>query len=379
MGNQDRGKHMYCKILKIIEAVLRVTKLGNVLAKIAEKFIGSKKEYVKEARTKLAEIHNKIDAECVIEERTLIKQCHLQIIIPMHNAAAYLEKCLTSILAQNTKYEYQIMLVDDGSTDQTVEMVQKYVSDERVHLIIQKNAGAAAARNTGLKNIVADFVMFVDIDDALKPGAIETLLDRAYQENAQIVEGGYEVFDTKVLVTANHQYADLEEPCGILWGFPWGKVISASLFQNISFPEGYWYEDTIMSYLIYPRSKKTITIEEIVYAYRKNPRGFSHISGNNSKIIDTYWVMELMLQDMKKLKISHCQSIYEQYLKSILTGCKRMMFMKRDIRKAALSLYSQMLSSEWEKYSTQDERMKGFEKAVRNNRYGIFTILVLCL
>lgn len=370
---------MYCKILKIVEAVLRVTKLGNPLAKLAEKFIGSKKEYVEGARTKLAEVHSKIDADCVVKERTLIKQYHLQIIIPMHNAAAYVEECLTSILSQNTKYKYQIILVDDGSADRTVEMAQKYLLDERVHLIRQENAGAAAARNTGLKNIAADYLMFVDIDDGLKPEAIETLLDRAYKEKAQIVEGGYEVFDRKVLATERHEYANLEEPCGILWGFPWGKVISAPLFRNISFPEGYWYEDTIMSYLVYPRSEKTVTIEEIVYSYRKNPSGFSHISGNNSKILDTYWVMELMLRDMKKLGISHCQSIYEQYLKSILTGCKRMMFMDKDIRKAALSLYSQMLCSEWEGYMTQDERMNGFEKAVRNNRYGIFKLLVLCL
>lgn len=370
---------MYCKILKIVEAVLRVTKLGKPLAKLAEKLIGSKKEYVEGARTKLAEVHSKIDADCVVKERSLIKQYHLQIIIPMHNAAAYVEECLTSILSQNTKYKYQIILVDDGSADRTVEMVQKYLLDERVHLIRQENAGAAAARNTGLKNIAADYLMFVDIDDGLKPEAIETLLNRAYEEKAQIVEGGYEVFDTKVLASERHEYANLEEPCGILWGFPWGKVISAPLFCNISFPEGYWYEDTIMSYLVYPRSEKTVTIEEIVYSYRKNPSGFSHIRGNNSKILDTYWVMELMLRDMKKLGISHCQSIYEQYLKSILTGCKRMMFMDKNIRKAALSLYSQMLCSEWEGYMTQDGRMKGFEKAVRNNRYGIFKLLVLCL
>ncbi len=370
---------MYYKILKILELALRKTKLGIPSARIAGKFIGTKKEYIVEAREQLERLHSKIDTTCVVEERALIPQCHLQIIIPMHNAVFYAEQCLTSILSQNTKYTYQVILVDDGSTDQTVEMMQKYLSDERIHLIQQKNAGAAAARNAGLQNLVADFLMFVDIDDALQPNAVETLLDRAYGEKAQIVEGGYQVFDTKVLATECHSYADLAEPCGVLWGFPWGKVIDSSLFRNICFPEGYWYEDTIMSYLVYPRSEKTITVEDIVYSYRKNPGGFSHIRGNNAKLLDTYWVMELMLRDMKKLGISHGQSIYEQYLKSILTGCKRLMFMKRNIRKATLSLYSQMLCSEWEGYTTQDARMKGFEKAVRNNQYGIFTLLVLCL
>lgn len=379
MENQDRGKKMYCKLVKIIEVALRVTKCGKLISKIAEQFIGKKKAYVNGARSKIEQMHHKIEADCVVKERTWERQCDLQIIIPMHNATKYIKQCIESILLQKTKYKYQIILVDDGSTDDTYENAKKYLSDERVQLITQKNAGAAAARNTGLKHIVADFIMFVDIDDALKPDAIEVLLDKAYQEEAQIVEGGYEIFDTKVLAKECHENAVLEEPCGVLWGFPWGKIISASLFRNISFPEGYWYEDTIMSYLIYPRSKKTVTIDKVVYSYRKNPSGFSHISGNNSKILDTYWVMEIMLQDMKKLDITPCQSIYEQYLKSILTGCKRMMYMKKDIRKATLSMYSEMLCSDWKDYTTRDKRMKGFEKAVRNNQYHVWKVMVLCL
>lgn len=379
MANQDRGSNMYYKILKIMEYTLQKTGMGSLVARLAGKCVGKKREYIEDANERLQKVHEKAEVDCVVKERVLRRQYNLQIVIPMHNAQYYVEQCLSSILEQNTKYTYQVILVDDGSTDKTVEIVQRYISDERIQLIEQDNAGAAKARNVGLQTLNADYVMFVDIDDGLKPGAIEVLLDRAYKENAQIVEGGYEVFDTKVLFTECHNDGTIKEPCGKLWGYPWGKVIETKLFSEISFPEGYWYEDTIMSYLIYPRSSKTVTIENIVYSYRKNPTGFSHIRGNNGKILDTYWVMELMLRDMKKLGISPSQSIYEQYLKSILTGCKRMMFMKSDIRKCTLSMYSKMLSSQWKGYTTRDRRMKGFEKAVRNNRYGVFKLLVLCL
>lgn len=370
---------MYCKILKIIEYALHKTGLGSMFACLAGKCVGGKRKYMAEAKVQLQAFHRKSEVNCVVKERVLKPEYNLQIVVPMHNAQDYVEQCLTSILEQKTKYTYRVILVDDGSTDKTVEIAQKYTSDERVQLIVQENAGAAMARNAGLQTLVADYVMFVDIDDGLKPNAIEVLLDRAYEEDAQIVEGGYEVFDTKVIFTECHKDAIVKEPCGVLWGYPWGKVIDAKLFCNISFPDGYWYEDTIMSYLIYPRSSKTITIENIVYSYRKNPGGFSHIRGNNAKLLDTYWVMELMLRDMKKLGISPSQSIYEQYLKSILTGCKRMMFMKSDIRRCTLSMYSKMLSSQWKGYTTQDKRLKGFEKAVQNNRYGVFRLLVLCL
>lgn len=379
MESQGRGKNMHCKILKIIEYAFRVTKLGYPIAEIVGKFIGSKKKYVAEARKQLEEIWPKKEVSCVVKERVWNRQYNLQIVIPMHNAAEYVEQCIKSILMQKTKYTYQVVLVDDGSTDQTVELMQKYLSDERIRLIIQENAGAAAARNTGLQNLTADFVMFVDIDDVLKEDAIEILLDTAYKEQAQIVEGGYEIFDIKVLAIETHKHACLKNACGILWGFPWGKVIDTALLVNISFPEGYWYEDTIMSYLVYPRSTKTVTVENIVYGYRKNPNGFSHIRGKQGKILDTYWVMELMLSDMKTLGIARQQNIYEQYLQSILTGCKRLMFMKKKIRKATLSLYSKMLCTEWEGFTTMDKKMKGFEKAVRNNRYGILKLLVICL
>lgn len=373
------GKDMHCKILKVVEYGFRVTKLGGPIAAVAGRFTGSKKGYVTGAREKLEQFYGKTEVPCVVKERTYSSRYHLQIIIPMHNAAKYVEQCITSILSQKTKYNYQMVFVDDGSTDNTVEMVQKFLSDERIELITKENTGAAGARNAGLEKLMAEYIMFVDVDDVLKEDAIEVLLDTAYREQAQIVEGGYEIFDTKVLFTETHKYQCFKEACGKLWGFPWGKVISTSLMANMSFPEGYWYEDTIMSYLVYPRSKKTVTIENIVYGYRKNPSGFSHIRGNNGKLLDTYWVMELMLRDMKALKIQKSQSIYEQYLKSILTGSKRLMFMKKDIRKAALSMYSQMLSREWDGFSTKDKRMQGFERAIRNNRYVVYTLLVLCL
>ena len=159
----------------------------------------------------------------------------ISVIVPVYNVEDLLPRCVESIMAQ-TKKSLEIILVDDGATDQSGAICDEYAKkDPRVVVIHQKNSGVSAARNAGLQTLLADFLMFVDIDDALKPQAIEVLLDRAYQENAQIVEGGYEVFDTKVLATEHHIDARLEEPCGVLWGFPWGKVIASSLFCNISF------------------------------------------------------------------------------------------------------------------------------------------------
>ena len=86
-----------------------------------------------------------------------------------------------------------------------------------------------------------------------------------------------------------------------LWGQPWGKVIRATVFENLCFPEGFWYEDSIFEYCIYPFWKKKYTIENDVYAYRYNLNGITYKSRGNVKSIDHYWIM-LYLWDWIKDK-----------------------------------------------------------------------------
>ena len=78
-------------------------------------------------------------------------QYDLQIIIPAYNAEKYIEKCLNSILSQKTQYTYVITVINDGSTDETSQILSKYLDDEHVDIISQSNKGFSEARNRGLK------------------------------------------------------------------------------------------------------------------------------------------------------------------------------------------------------------------------------------
>lgn len=102
-------------------------------------------------------------------------QYDLQIIIPAYNAEKYIEKCLNSILSQKTQYTYVITVINDGSTDETLQILSKYLDDEHIDIISQSNKGFSGARNCGLKNLVGHYLMFVDSDDWICEDAIEKL------------------------------------------------------------------------------------------------------------------------------------------------------------------------------------------------------------
>ena len=109
----------------------------------------------------------------------------VSIIIPIYNVAKYLPACLDSVLTQTYK-NLEIILIDDGSTDDSKTIVDSYAKkDKRIKIIHQKNAGQSAARNKGLKEATGDYISFIDGDDKIKPSFIEDLLN-AYQDSTAI-------------------------------------------------------------------------------------------------------------------------------------------------------------------------------------------------
>lgn len=109
----------------------------------------------------------------------------ISVIVPIYNTAKYLENCLDSI-ANQTHQELEIILVDDGSTDESGKIADTYAKkDQRIKVIHQKNAGQSAARNHGLKSVTGDYVSFIDSDDFIKPDYYEKLL-HAYDNNTSL-------------------------------------------------------------------------------------------------------------------------------------------------------------------------------------------------
>ena len=115
----------------------------------------------------------------------------ISIIIPVYNAEKFISKCLDSILAQTYK-NIEILCINDGSKDNSLEILREYSKkDNRILIVDKKNAGVSAARNDGIIKSTGDYIMFVDADDWLESNAIEMLYNTLIRENVDVVRGNY--------------------------------------------------------------------------------------------------------------------------------------------------------------------------------------------
>ena len=123
-----------------------------------------------------------------------MKSVRISIVIPVYNAEGHLDKCLSSIVGQDM-LSYEVILVDDGSTDSSPLICERYsATDPRFKTITKPNGGVSSARNAGLNVADGEYVMFVDADDALTPGALSTL-DAATAGFPDFVLGGFNVYE----------------------------------------------------------------------------------------------------------------------------------------------------------------------------------------
>lgn len=222
-------------------------------------------------------------------------QFDLQIVVPAYNVASYIEECVNSILSQKTVFSFKVIIVNDGSTDNTRNILKKYEGHQNVEIVDQENGGLSKARNTGIHQIDARYVMFVDSDDIVCAGAIDILMKQAQIADADIVEGSFARFDRSGTLSMNLQI-DSENNRGVS-GFAWGKIYKSELFKHICFPEGYWYEDTFIYPIILPMAKKIATVSALVYKWRRNESSITAISKGNIKCIDSLWVTKRFLLD----------------------------------------------------------------------------------
>lgn len=111
----------------------------------------------------------------------------ISIIVPVYNTENYLEKCLYSLVNQTYK-NIEIIIIDDGSPDNSMNIIQKFVlADNRVKVISQKNQGLSGARNTGMNNANGDYIMFIDSDDWIEIDTCEKAINASEKYNADVV------------------------------------------------------------------------------------------------------------------------------------------------------------------------------------------------
>ncbi len=156
----------------------------------------------------------------------------ISVVVPVYNSEKYLEQCLDSIVNQTHK-NIELICVDDGSTDSSLEIINKYMEkDKRVSLLYQEHKGAGAARNLGLRKATGKYIFFLDSDDFFDLTMFEKMYKRAEAVDADIVMCGCRVFDARY-----EQYCDLEYGVHIQW-IPDKKVFSSKDIPEYIFQIG---------------------------------------------------------------------------------------------------------------------------------------------
>ncbi|MCI6936159.1 MAG: glycosyltransferase [Clostridiales bacterium] len=200
----------------------------------------------------------------------------ISVIVPVYNVAQYLSQCVSSILSQDYG-DLEVILIDDGSTDPSGEICDQYAAkDSRVRVIHQKNGGAAAAKNAGLRIASGDYLAFADSDDYLEPGAYGFLMKTLLETNADAVQGSFrEVYRNRA--EEQHIQEEVLEGYDYLLRFPkdfscallWNKLYRRAIFDGVFFEEGHKIDDEYFTYQGFLQPRKVVRADRIVYNYRK--------------------------------------------------------------------------------------------------------------
>ena len=241
----------------------------------------------------------------------------LTVVIPVYNVEKYLKRCIESILIQEWK-NYDILLVDDGSTDNSPQICDDYAKVyDFISVIHKKNGGLSAARNTGISHAEGEYVYFPDSDDWIEPDTFISLAEVVESQkfdiisfNREFVKGEEDAIVSDSLVTQvfegkaafvqmlKHSY---------ITGFANDKIYRKSLFtdNDIQFPIGKYYEDLGTNYKLFLSAKKVYATNQKYYHYLiDNPDSITQ-SWNEKKFSNMFgFYKELFYSDFVRSQLN---------------------------------------------------------------------------
>lgn len=243
----------------------------------------------------------------------------VSIIIPVYNGALYIDKCFNEILNQTYK-DYEIVAINDGSTDDSSKILKKYESKYSfIKVINQKNRGQAIARNKALEIATGEFITFVDIDDFIDIHYLEELLNAVIENKADMAYCDYYEYynPTKLILKQNDMGP-------ILANFaPWGKIYKASFFKKyeLKFLEGKLFED-IPIIPVLGGLGKTVHVPLPLYYYNKSNVSSIRRDKYSKRLEDIYDAIDETIYNFKKFKLykKYKDEIEFIYLDSFLKG-----------------------------------------------------------
>lgn len=245
-----------------------------------------------------------------------MRQDLISLIVPVYNVEKYLHKCLESIVSQTYK-NFEVLLINDGSTDNSGEICDEYCKrDNRFKVIHKKNEGVSIARNIGIEKCSGNWISFIDGDDFVDSEYLLNLYSAAIRNNADVVTSDFKgyiegsapspsYYNRKGRVASDSlsgQEAlslmlNMRENCSV-----WSKIFKRASIGNLRFPIGRINEDGLFLFYLYFKTKHVVAIESAHYYYRINPNGLARTV--NNRLFDLIINMREMETYLKEHNVS---------------------------------------------------------------------------
>mgnify|MGYP003290653380 CR=1 FL=1 len=225
----------------------------------------------------------------------------ISVVVPVYNMEKFLERCLESLISQ-TISDFEILLIDDGSTDKSAEICRKYVkTDERIRYIYKENGGLSDARNAAIEVAKGEYITFVDSDDYVHSTYLEYLLSLIEKYDADIASCiHFPTSEDAVLFDLSEENVfcmNGKEACkrmvtdlAPVLTAACGKLYKTAIVKKHEFPYGRLHEDVATTYKYYLEAECVVYGYRELYAYYQHPNSIMHRI-SDKKVEDELWAM----------------------------------------------------------------------------------------
>ncbi len=292
----------------------------------------------------------------------------LSVIVPVYNVEAYVEKCLRTLVEQ-TLEDIEIIVVNDGSTDNSKEIVQKLAKQfpEKIIYVEKENGGLSDARNYGMPYAKGEYIAFLDADDYVEKDMYQKMYELAKKENSDMVECDfYWEYPNKQKKDIGEIYHNKKEMLEKVRVVAWNKLIKKEVLEKakVTFPKGYRYEDVEFTYKLIPFLEKVSFLKEPCIHYVQREGSISNSQNERTKEI--FQVLDHVTKDYQE------KGIYEEYKKELEYVYVRYAFCSSFLRMVKISdkeIRERVLQETWGKVNKEFPNWKKNE-ILRNKKSG---------
>lgn len=276
----------------------------------------------------------------------------VSIIVPVYNVEKYIERCLDSLVNQTLK-DIEIIIVNDGSTDGSKEIIQKYLNKYKNIVYLEKeNGGLSSARNYGIPYAKGEYIGFVDSDDYVEITMYEKMYNKAIEEKSDMVECDFIwEYPNKKREDIGKIYSDKKEAIVEARVVAWNKIIKKDIIEKtkITFPEGLRYEDIEFFYKIVPYLNKISFVKETLVHYVQRESSIANTQNERTGEIFKVWENVLNYYIENNIFNEYRSELEYSYTRILLcSSLKRITKVKdKKVRKALIKLTWQNLNKKF--------------------------------